>query len=199
MVANQAKVAALKTVYRHGAEPVASSNIHQGRIYASPVANSDDGLGAPLTSVTQSWHPFYNKIYADGALAEIRMPESEIGFAIASHYLLMAEGTRWVLALLTIDGYSGATEDLSQDVRCFLTAEKGWLEKPAYFLVSPNTVFLLLMLSGTDAPVTSYAAKTHGYNFQTDLPMLLVKLKHDDSRPYAYPALQDVAVTDIIL
>ena len=68
--------------------------LHNGRLFASPVANSDDGLGAPLTSADGSWHPFFNKIYVDGALAEIRMPKAEIGFAIASHYLLMAEGSR---------------------------------------------------------------------------------------------------------
>src|SRR5262249_6112376 len=75
-VANQAKVAGLKTVYRHGDEPVRASIVHNGRLYASPVANSDDGLGASLTSADQSWHPFFNKIYADGALAEIRMPKA---------------------------------------------------------------------------------------------------------------------------
>ena len=48
----------------------------------------------------QSWHPFYNKIYADGVLADIKMPKAEVGFAIASHYLWMAGGERtlpWIL------------------------------------------------------------------------------------------------------
>ena len=201
MVANQARIAALKTIYRHGPEPVGSTALHHGRMYASPVANSDDGLGAPLTSVTQSWHPFYNKIYTDGALTEIRMPEAEIGFAVASHYLLMAEGERWLIAVIAVEGYAGAAKDFSQDIRCFLTTEKGWLEKvPYYFHPSgADTFVLVLYISGTDAAVTRYSAKAHGYSFQTDLPMLLVKLKQDDSRPYAYSELQDVAVTGITL
>ena len=51
VVANQAKVAALQNLYRHGDEPVGptSSTVDSGRLFASPVANSDDGLGAPLT------------------------------------------------------------------------------------------------------------------------------------------------------
>ena len=44
-VANKAVVAGLKTVYRHGSEPVDSSPNDQGRIFASPVANSGDGQG----------------------------------------------------------------------------------------------------------------------------------------------------------
>ena len=34
-----------------------ASTLHEGRLFASPVANSDDGLGAPLTSADESWHP----------------------------------------------------------------------------------------------------------------------------------------------
>ena len=57
VVANQARVASLKTLYRHDDD---KSGLSNERIYASPVANSDDGLGAELTSVDQSWHPFFN-------------------------------------------------------------------------------------------------------------------------------------------
>lgn len=213
LVANQAKVAALKTVYRHGAEKVGSTSVHdEGRLYASPVANSDDGLGAALTSVDQSWHPFYNKIYADGALVEIRMPEADVGFAIASHYLLMAEGRRWIIARIAVRDPLGAGQQYfkKEDIRCFLTTEKGWLETAPLlsypseaqlplFLIDANTFSLVLEITGADAPITRYSAKTHGYTFQTDLPMLLVKLKHDNNRYYAYPALHNVVVTGITL
>ena len=203
-VANQAKVVALKTVYRQGDEEVSAENptsIHQGRYYASPVANSDDGLGAKLTTVDQSWHPFFNKVYAGGKLSEIRMPEAEIGFAIASHYLLMAEGRRLVVAGIKVSGEKGKTpEDLKDNIRCFLTTEKAWLEKdPLSFIQYADTMVLLLELTGTDAPITPYSSKVHGYTFQTDLPMLVVKLKQDDTRSYAYPAFQDLEVTGITL
>jgi hypothetical protein len=211
-VANQAKVAALQTLYRHGGESVGSSSLHTGRLFASPVANSDDGLGAPLTSADGSWHPFFNKTYVDGALAEIRMPKAEIGFAIASHYLLMAEGTRWIVAVMTVSGYTGAVLDASwsnidqvgfgsDDVSCLLTVEKGWLEHQALFFVpaSADTFYLVLEIGGGDPAIVPYSAKAHGYSFQTDAPMLLVKLKQDDTRRYAYPAFQNVSVADIAL
>ena len=65
------------------------------------MANSDDGLGAELTSADQSWHPFHNKVYRNGKLQDINMPQAELGVAIASHYLLMAEGTRTITVNIT--------------------------------------------------------------------------------------------------
>ena len=121
-VANQAKVAALRTLYRHNDEPVDGKTIHQDRLFASPVANSDDGLGAPLTSTDGSWHPFFNKVYTDGALKEIRMPEAEVGFAIASHYLLMAGGDRKLTAYIGVNGYTGP---VGPQERCSMPAYYG--------------------------------------------------------------------------
>jgi hypothetical protein len=200
-VANQASVTSQKTVYRHGCEPVASSTLYAGRLFASMVANSDDGLGAPLTSADQSWHPFFNKVYVDGALAEIRMPEAIIGFAVASHYLLMAEGVRSIGVEMGIAGYGGPAAEFEDDVRCLVTTEKGWLEKPASLIADPaaNTLSLNFQLSGADPPVVPYLAKTHGYAFTTDLPMLLVTLKQDETRPYAYSRLEGVTVNHVDL
>lgn len=243
-VANKAKVAALKTVYRHGSEKVGTvtpTDIHKGRIYASTVANSDDGMGAELTSADQSWHPFYNKTYKDRALSEIRMPKAEIGFAIASHYLLMAEGERTVTVNFTVTSSSVGTpwhyakEVISKvgksvhdhlppkskkkyrfpsefvpkgsdssyyndEIVCLFTGEKGWVEKTAStFDVKDDTLKLEIALSGADPAVVPYSAKTHGYDFATDLPVLLVKLRHQDTVEYIYPLLQDVEITKIDL
>ena len=204
-VANQAKVTALKTVYRHGDEKVGiatPTDKHQGRLYAAPVANSEDGLGAELTSVDQSWHPFYNKIYQDGLLSKIDMPQAEIGFAIASHYLLMAEGRRWVWVEINVNGYSGAIlEDFKNKITCQLTSEKGWIEKDPilFFPISANIFWLLIEIGGSDPSITPYLAKTHGYTFDTDLPVLLVKLKHEATEAYAYSVFQDIIVDSINL
>jgi hypothetical protein len=203
-VANQAKVAALRTVYRHGAEKVGTTtptDIHQGRLYASKVANSDDGLGAKLTAVDQSWQPFYNKMYQGGVLAEIKMPKAEIGFAIASHYLWMAEGTRTVTVVFTLTtALIGFANEHKNDVVCQFTVEKGWIEKTAATFIDENGKLKLeISLSGEDPAVMPYAAKTHGYDFATDLPMLLVKLRHQDTAEYKYPLLQEVEISKIDL
>lgn len=206
VVVNQAKVAALKTIYRHGSESVgigANADKQTGRLYASPVSNSDDGLGAPLTSADQSWHPFHNKIYVDGSLREIRMPEAEVGFAIASHYLWMAEGTRTITVRFAVVGPLVGIDGRDGDVACVLTSEKGWTEAKAenikLFMGNGNSLQLEVTLSGADPAVTPYSSKIHGYGFATNLPILLVKLRHQDDVTYRYKALQDAVVAQITL
>jgi hypothetical protein len=201
-VANKAFIAALKTVYRHGTEPVASGDLDEGRIFASPVANSDDGQGAPLTSIDKSWHPFFDKIYVDGNLSQIDMPMAEIGFAVASHYLYAAEGARHITLLLAPDGAlpASAQGDFTAAVRCYVTTAKGWLEKaPVSFGHANNNLQLVVELSGADDPITPYVPKVHGYNLDTDLPVLLVTLVQDVKAAYAYPDLQDVKIASVNL
>lgn len=226
-VANQAKIASLKTIYRHGDEKIGttvSANQNKGRLYASSVSNSDDGLGAELTSIDQSWHPFYNKIYQDGILSEIRMPEAEVGFAIASHYLWMSGGERIVTIKLTPHPFlkkqmislekkfsktsltksTRSLLDLKDDIMCLFTSEKGWIEKKGEdlkFTLDPKSgdLELIIKISTADSAITSYLPKTHGYNFNTELPILLVKLKHQNNKPYIYSSLQDLEIQQINL
>lgn len=205
-VANKATIAAKNTVYRHGAETVGLTDPHpkdEGRIFASPVADSGDGNGAPLTSPDKSWHPFFNKVYVDGSLSGIAMPEAEIGFAVASHYLFMAEGTRQIRVQLKTDPHlpPGFNKDHTGDVRCYLTSAKGWIEKtPGEFVVRGiNLLELRVALTGADDPIAPYSPKIHGYNFATTLPVLLVKLVQDDARPYGYTSLQDLRIAAINL
>ena len=203
VVVNQAKIAALMTVYRHGDETLeqdAPTGNHEGRFYAAPVANSDDGLGAELTSADQSWHPFHNKVYRNGKLQDINMPQAEIGFAIASHYLLMAEGTRTITVNLTTNASAVLTPDRKDDVTCFLTSEEGWFEKSASSFTTVSGVLrLTVSISGDDPAITPYVSATHGYTFATSLPVLLIKLKHRAAFPYLYAQLQDITITNIEL
>jgi hypothetical protein len=198
LVANRARVTALESVYRHKNKIDDTLPFQDGRIFASPVANSDDGLGAKLTTLDQSWHPFANKIYRDGALNAIRMPPAEIGFAIASHYLWMAEGTRTIT--IELDALkSVAVKVEPQDLVCQLTTEKGWLDKPIDEIrVTPKGLSLTITLDGNDPPITPYVPKTHGYELPTSFPVLIVKLRHRDA-PFRYDALARVTLTAISL
>jgi hypothetical protein len=186
-VANQAKIAALKTIYRHSG---------QGKLYASPVANSADGLGAELISADKSWHPFHNKIYQDGVLSKISMPQAEIGFAIASHYLFMAEGERKVILEMTIANSSVESSNYKDEITCLLTSVKGWIEKQV--TIEKNPLKLTVKLDGADPAISSYDTKVHGYGFVTDLPLLIIKIKHTNNE-YIYTLFQNVAIKDIKL
>ncbi|HBG06527.1 MAG: hypothetical protein A2075_00160 [Geobacteraceae bacterium GWC2_58_44] len=200
--ANQAKVAELKTLYRHRNGGNETLPFQEGRLFASPVANSDDGMGAELTTLDGSWHPFYNKVYRDASLSEIRMPKADLGFAIASHYLSMAEGKRTVGVAFTVSNPEKLQllNNHRNDVVCLFSGEKGWLEKGAsIFIAKGATLALEIRLTGADPAVVPYASKIHGYDFPTDLPVLLVKLRHLDTADYLYPSLQDVVIEKIDL
>jgi hypothetical protein len=208
-VANKAKVADLKTIYRHGDEPVGDTagikDTQTGRLYASPIANSDDGLGAELISDDKSWHPFFNKIYENGDLTNIKMPMAEVGFAIASHHLLIAEGTRIITINFSItSGLNSDTVYDENDFECWLTGEKDWIIKtPDLVSFSINgsvqQLQIRVPLTGADPAVTPYSAKIHGYFFDTNLPVLLVKLKHDKERIFLYTHFQGVQISGIDL
>jgi hypothetical protein len=199
-IANRSKVTALKTVYRHTNFEHDSQAFQNGRLFASPVANSDDGMGAKLTSTDQSWQPFFNKIYSLGELTKIKMPKAEIGFALASHYLLLAEGARTITLRFTIDNISVLAANHT-NVDCFVTTEKDWFKAEVTEFIIPvqGQLRLKIKLAGADPAITPYAAKTHGYNFTTDLPVLLFKLAHRDHADFLYTALQAIRVQQINL
>ena len=200
-VANRAKVAELKTVYRHDDEMVgivAPSGLQRGRVFASPVADSEDGLGAELLSEDKSWHPMHNKKYQDGVLARIDMPQAEIGFAVASHYLYLAQGERTITIIF--QQQQALSGEFKDDVVCLFSSEKGWLEKsPVSFTYETAGLKLEVRLTGADPAVVAYSQKIHGYDFATPLPVLLVKLRHRDATQYAFPKLEDATLTRIDL
>jgi len=215
-VANQAKVTGLKTLYRHKDDSLTNQ---KNRLFASPIANSADGLGAKLTTPDQSWHPFFNKTYNDG-VTRINMPQTEVGFAIASHYLWLAEGERTItidfkikkspnelIPLMVQPIFKTTTKHefnqqdtvgYKNEIICLVTTEKGWFEKAAEkFIIESGVLRLEIKLSGADPAVTPYSLKAHGYNFSTNLPVLLVKLKHQDNHEYLYRSVQDMVIDTI--
>jgi hypothetical protein len=199
-VANQAKVTELKTLYRHKNTVQENLAFQNNRLFASPVANSADGLGAKLTTVDQSWHPLANKIYESGTLKQIAMPQAEVGFALASHYLWLAEGDRTVtvdfkIANATVD------DDYKNEIVCLVSTEKGWFSAQTthFNMLSNDNLQLVIKLDGAAPAITPYLAKIHGYTFATDLPVLLVKLVHNDKTDFIYAALEAITVQEIAI
>ena len=205
LIANQAKVTSLQSIYRQDDEEVgsdANAKKQTGRLYASLVANSSDGLGAKLTSADLSWHPFYNKIYSNGKLASIQMPAAEIGFAIASHYLLLAEGKRDITIDFDISGFKGTIgNERASDFICLLTGEKGWVKKsPVSFKATTSSILhLTISLAGDDAAIVPYNAKKHGYTFDVVTPVLLIMLRNEVTSLYAYNDFENTVIKQIQL
>lgn len=84
LIANQATVASLKTIY---------NDVSLQELKASPVANTLDGLEEPLPENEPYWLPFgYNSQEKNFT----ELPDASIGFAIGSPLLNLKEGTRTV-------------------------------------------------------------------------------------------------------
>jgi len=81
--ANVASVFSLKSI-----------SLIDGKLYVYPTSNSADGFGAELTTPTQQWPAF------PGTSESANL--AEVGFAIASHYLLLAEGRRLIRLTLKL-------------------------------------------------------------------------------------------------
>ena len=160
LVVNQAKVTALKTIYRQ-----------EKRLYGLPITNADNGLKPELTSPDGAWDAFKNDRYEGIETKEKDPPRDEIGFAVASHYLWLSGGVRTVTLSIK--------PSMAAYCTAFFTIEKGWLEKP---ITSDDNQFTIT-LEGDDEAIVPYNAKTHGYAFDTALPVLMIKLKQDKQHP----------------
>lgn len=187
LVANKGVVAELKKLYRHPlTEPLP---LDHDRIFAAPTAKVGD-----------DWDPFADRIFEDGELQAIAMPRAEVGFAIASRHLWMAEGTRHIgvrLGPANALGFTGKKLEVS--LRCRLTTAEGWIEKQVDELDVTQTLNLEIHLEGSDPPITPYDPAIHGYGFATGLPVLLVTLRHEDDASWDYADLEDVRVDEVTL
>lgn len=199
LVVNKTKIASLKSMYiatqqDDDIEGVAT-NILKNRLFASPIANSQDGLGAELTNPQQSWHPFANKAYKNGILQSIQMPTGRVGFAIASHYLYLREGTRTIFVFFETQGASPLMGFNTSDFEAAITTEKGWF--PLSVLALPFFGFsLFVMTMPEDAPATiPYDSTIHGESFTTENPILKIWLRHNSSSEFLYKKLKAANLT----
>ncbi|MEQ1676513.1 MAG: hypothetical protein ABL876_07425, partial [Chitinophagaceae bacterium] len=212
---NKAKVVALKSVYKgsltgkddhHQTDNPASIIINNsGRLFASPVANSEDGLGAKLKSPNQEWHPYGSRRVTDGELTDIAMPPAQIGFAMASHYLALAEGERVIR--IRLDAGADNYKLYNKAIECYLTTEKGWLKIAADATtalsaiaagtMSENAVAcaeFTINLHGKAPAITNYNAEVHGGTYGVAVPLLKVLLINDELNAYQYEDIKGVSI-----
>jgi len=209
-VFNQAQVAKLMAVYR-GAEAGIGSNPpidnippvnNQGRLFASPVINSADGLGAAIKTANKEWHPFVQKTFEDGNLVAIDSPLASIGFAIASSYLSLAEGDREIQVKLSLAPFSSP---LPSNIHFdgYLTTAKKWLPvSPTISIETLNSgmkdaITLSILLDGNTPAITNYDVKIHGGTFKNAVPVLKIVLRNADNLPYEYDLLKYLKITHV--
>lgn len=141
----------------------------RGTVRFAPIADSSDGVGGKLNEEEPKWHAFGHE----------KLPAAEVGFAIASPVLRMAEGSRKVTLSLLLAGLkSPAFGAFASALEAFVTGEKGWLGP---YGLTPSLVKGLLRLDfevppGEPAVVDSNPA-VHGSAYSAQAPVLKVLLK----------------------
>src|SRR5262249_53908961 len=109
-IVNTSRVASLRPILADAAWP--------GRVRFAPIANSADGLGAPLPEEAPKWRPFGHD----------DLPVAAIGFAIASTILRLKEGRRTITLTLGVEGAGALTSaSIGGAFEAFLTGEKAWI------------------------------------------------------------------------
>ncbi|HWM89806.1 MAG TPA: baseplate J/gp47 family protein [Thermoanaerobaculia bacterium] len=145
----------------------------QGTVRFAPIANSSDGVGGKLEEEEPKWRAFGHR----------GLPAAEVGFAISSPVLRMAEGSRKVSVSLRIRGlkstaFAGALE-------AFVTGEKSWLGP---YGLKPSRIKgglrLDLEVPQGEPAVVDYDPAIHGYAYSAKAPVLQVLLKPDSTIGY---------------
>lgn len=198
---NKAVVKSLRAVYiGTAADDDIPGSSFNGRMFAAPIINSADGAGAELATESGEWHPFANKMYVNGDVADIKMPLAEIGFAIASHYLFLQEGERKIMLRLATDN-NAALENKHYAV--YLTTEKEWYKVASTVSVEINNRLnkgtepcaeFSFALTGDEPAITNYSAGIHGGTLHVNVPVMKIVLLNDNTVPYEYQSLRDIRV-----
>jgi hypothetical protein len=175
-VIHSARVESLRSIYK---DP-------DGRtVRFAPIANSVDGLGAPLPDAEPKWRAF----------GFPELPAAEVGFAAAAPVLRMKEGSRTVTLTLGLGGLNPRlTAAFTSSFAAYLTGEKGWLGP--YGLtgsLSGGLLGLTLVVPESAGGVVDYDPALHGYAYAAEAPVLQLLLQ--PGAPLGYEDLAGLAVS----
>jgi hypothetical protein len=144
----------------------------------APIADSADGLGAPLPPAAPHWPPF----------ARPGLPPAPVGFAIASPLLRLAEGERRIELRLRLAGLAEglSATDFAASFDAHLTGPKGWLGPFALDGTrSGDVLTLVLELGAAHAAVVDHDPALHQHAFPAALPVVQCLLKPRAALGYA--------------
>jgi len=178
LVANKASVDAMKAVGR-------STTDATPRLYAWPVINSSDGIGGELTTADGAWHPFSN-VTGTANLASA-------GFVIASHYLLLREGSRTITLTLECKEKTISTQEFCNSFEFYVSGEKEWskatIDTSKLSGSASSKITIPLTLDGSMPAVVPMSEADPGSGLPSDLPMLKAVLKQD-AKSLSFETLQ---------
>lgn len=167
-VVGQGKVVARHSVFRDA-----------GGVRFAPVADSADGLGAPLDAAQPNWPAF----------GHAGLPPAPLGCALASPVLALAGGKRRIavdLQLGRLDPAKHSGEGLARAFSAFLSGPKGWLGPFALGgTLSAAVLSLEFTLAEGDPAVVGYDPAVHGLALATTAPVVQLLLAPEAAADYA--------------
>jgi len=184
IVLNKAVVSKLySTQIIHGAKDL---------LKASPIANSDDGQGAQLSSADKSWFTF-------GDVKKIK--NAQAGFAIVSNVLFMNEGRRTIT--ITASFASPIPALVFCNLNCFTaqyTGAKKWIDAPNPSVTTnpaTNQLTFSITLSPDDPALVAYDESIHASGLGISMPVLKLYLNQDIANGIPYTLLCRAAVSKL--
>ena len=200
----QARIAALRTIFISKSDTIKIGSSYRlvSGIYAAPVADSRDGMGAPFTADDRSW-PVFGEEQIDKSPGDRRMTDAEIGFVIAAPILALQEGNREIdvqfrftdvsfsmLVDLLDDisqntGKKGAevvSEIFSKSFHVFVSGVNGWFRVKQWQIDPPdawlqnNTLTLTMYLFTDDPAIVDNNPEVLGASFDTPWPLVKILL-----------------------
>lgn len=182
LIVQKASIQSLKSIYLN-------KDINPVTLFASSIADSEDGQGAKLLSADKSWFPFGNPN---------KITQATIGFAIASNILFLNEGLRIITITFQCDNLSGISKgDLSGIFSIQFTGKKNWFTASSYKpdIINTTSFSLIITMEGDAPSIIPYSQKIHGGNFTEALPMVQVLLTNYIS----YQKIKFIRIQQIIL
>ena len=156
------------------------------RLLFAPVANSADGLGAPLNAAAPRWPPFGHPA----------LPAAPIGFAIASPLLRLAEGDRTVTLRFRVAGWPGGVSagSFAAAFDAHLSGPAGWLGPlPITASLSGDLLSVVVQVAAGLPAIVDHDPARHLHAFPAALPVLQCLLKAD--APLGYGQLAGITLS----
>lgn len=155
-----------------------ASTLRDGqRLLFAPVANSADGVGAPLDKAAPRWPPFGRKT----------LPPAPIGFAVASSVLRLAEGERSISLKLRVAGWPEglATAAFADSFEAHLSGPEAWIGPLSITAnLAADLLTLTIHVASSVAAIVDHDPAVHLHDFPASLPVIQCLLKTDAALGY---------------
>ncbi|MCC6371540.1 MAG: baseplate J/gp47 family protein [Bacteroidia bacterium] len=195
---NKAQIAELKALFYN--------KKNDGRLYASPIANSANGAGLEIEGTEKKWRTFgaINNPNLPFDAAQTDRSQASVGFAFSSPALLMAEGSRMVTLTIKVANLNGLTnDDISNAFVLQFSGENSWvlpLGKSTTSGIADNSILIKAEILSGQPAIVPYNKSVLGDNINTNFPVVKVLLNTNlKTSPFVYEKLKALSIKSALV